>query len=396
MSAAMNEKRQIFLHTLTGKKISFDLTEEQSVEDLMLMVQKTEGIPVDQQRIVFAGKQLEEERLLFTYNIQNGSTLHLVLRLRGMISSLTTQQSPDDPSTPFLFGSGPAPSKQVLLHLAKTRYNLRPIQLKGFGLVRDCPILSPAQRQLCIDVAHRAWMHYGPALSVSFLAPVADFKLVFTEDAIRHVLSVKAPDSDAQHNPNAFDDLIKLHPFSNEAKIAIRCTRGPVEGAIGWHCDGGYANFTIQLTLNDDSEYKGGRLCYFTPEKGVEVLERKAGTLTTHCRRVLHSVTRLTSGTRYSLFVVDKNNGLGDSGVIVIDIEDVLHFLSPPQPPQPAKRNSLCEMCFQRDADVVLLPCRHLCMCQECVAPFDEVDDFQCPVCDVVKAGSLKINLKHP
>ena len=327
----------------------------------------------------------------------------MVLRLRGMISTFTTTAAgevrPNERIVlDFLMSGAEAPPANrrvrqrlhaALREVARASGTPVPSLTPGrYVSEARCERIAPVQlRAVAAFLDHlvaRHPRHNGDG------SRSHDHKFNLDEARLASVLGHvgdRLPDVGAFAPAAVAAKLRALFPNGgSNAKFALRHTRGPTDACIAFHCDGGYATYTVQLTLAEGPA--GGRLCFFD-HAGLHVQTRRAGSWTAHPCDVWHGVTRLVgAGVRRSLFVLDRSNGLGEHEIHDVDDEDVTTFCFADPPPTGLREDQICVICKQYPRQYAALPCHHLHYCDACIALLPE---GRCATCQAATEGYVRV-----
>jgi hypothetical protein len=181
------ESTRVFVQTLTGKKMQFVFFPTETIEGVMTKIHDQEGIPLDQQRLIFAGKQLDRALTLAEYNIIDGSIVHLALYLRGGMAHWTSSRRDYEMLYAQTFNA-PADQAPVTLNLRLLDGSNVPLRVSADSSVDALKraIVAIERPHLAVDdlLARVRLGHYGDAIKALGGASIVHLSLVTDDDLV--------------------------------------------------------------------------------------------------------------------------------------------------------------------------------------------------------------------
>ena len=290
---------KIYIVGLDKNWTTLNVNPSDTVDNVKTKIQDKRGCPPDQQRLIWANKQLDDDSILSlcsnydrTHYIQNDAILCLVLRLRGGCVA-----APINPAIFGLYSSSPgAHFLSCAPSLVTPSDEVTALIKELGGSLSAAPMCDPDT--VLLDAASRSGLiSYADARFLE--TPCEDLVVTLSEETARSLVGEEA-----------FEALSRVFSAPIDVVKLRRCSA--VGKCVMFHTD--YSLRTMQIALNGDEEYEGGRLVFATCE-GLVAPRRPAGTATIHDGRTVHGVTRFEAGVRYGFFLC--HTGVKDGGALL-------------------------------------------------------------------------------
>jgi len=282
--------------------ITLNVSPSATVYDLKEVITVKEGILPDQQRLIFAGKQLEDNRKLIFYNIKDQDTLHLILRLRG--GCIAAPIPATFSSSHFLPGDHFLTKTNLWKGMDEQSSSLA-LSLGGTAALSDnaipechtSAILNKTQCDSLMTFIDSRFAKEEISTSNN------DFRISLSRKDLTSIIG----ETTTRTLENAFGSM-----YNTIRMRKVTASGNPEGECVAFHTD--FSRRTMQISLNNENDYSGGLLLFAT-SKGFVAPKRTPGSYTIHNHKSVHGVTSITRGTRYSLFLCQTKIELEDDSM---------------------------------------------------------------------------------